>query len=175
MELRSYTPEDLGFLAEEAAKVTPKRLPKKGNPASTPEASGEAPAPDDTPKKKPVPHNWTPGSFDRIVLECRFIRHWVDDASGLPEPEWFAGISIVARCADGHDLVQKYSSLDHRYDEGETEAKIDHALENAGPRTCANIFKWLGFAGCQQCAYRRYISSPIQIGYVAPGGNHVGA
>lgn len=175
MELNSYKPEDLSFLAEEAAKVTPKKGGMKADPTPESGASGEAPAPDDSPKKKPVPHNWTPGSFDRIVLECRFIRHWVDDASGLPEPEWFAGISIVARCVDGHDLVQKYSAMDPRYDEGETEAKIDHALENAGPRTCNNIFKWLGFAGCQQCAYRRYISSPIQIGYVAQGGNHADA
>ena len=173
MELNSYKPVDLSFLAEEAAKFMPIKSTSKLH-ATVVEAGalGEAPTPSGSSgTNRPVRYEGPPGSYDRIARECAFIRHWAEDADGLPEPEWFAGISIVARCEDGPDIVQEYSALDPRYDEAETESKIDHALDNAGPRTCANIFQGLGFDECEQCVYRKHITSPIQLGYIRGGSD----
>lgn len=172
-----YQPEDMDFLAEEHAKANPEKSPRRAPAMVKAIASDKGPG---DPRvgasaaQKPMRYEGPPGRFDRIIKECAFMRHWVGDADGLPEPEWFAGISIAARCVDGPDIVHQHSALDHRYTVGETQAKIDHALQNAGPRTCANILQGLGFEECEQCAYRRYITSPIQLGYIR-GATHAGA
>lgn len=169
-----YPPEDLDFLAEEYAKANPENSPRRPPAMVKASASDKGPA---APKmgrseiQKPKQYEGPPGNFYRIAKECAFMRHWVDDADGLPEPEWFSGISIAARCVDGPDIVHQYSALDHRYTVSETEAKISHALQNAGPRTCANIFQGLGFDKCEQCVYRKYITSPIQLGYIRGGSD----
>lgn len=172
-----YQPEDMDFLAEEHAKANPEKSPRRAPVMVKASASDKAPA---TPKaggaggQNSKHYEETPVNFERITKECAFMRHWVNDADGLPEPEWFAGISIAARCVDGPAIVHQYSAVDRRYTAGETEAKIHHALQNAGPRTCANIFQGLGFDQCEQCVYRRHITSPIQLGYIR-GATHAGA
>lgn len=73
------------------------------------------------------------------VERCAFLKHCEDDAETLPEPEWYAWTGILARVSGGVDYVQSVSSKFPRYSRRETEAKILHALNDAGPRTCAAI------------------------------------
>jgi hypothetical protein len=98
---------------------------------------------------------------NRILEECAFLRHCRDDAETLPEPEWYAMLSILARCEGGRELCHELSKLYPGYNEEETDRKISQALESAGPRTCADIReKFGGF--CEGCPHQ--VTSPICLG-----------
>lgn len=106
-----------------------------------------------------------PSADLELILECcAFMRHFRDNATGLKEPEWTAGLSIVARCADArqraHDLSLPYQG----YSSKETDAKLAHVTRNMGPRTCDWIVNENGFEKCRDCDYRGKITSPIQLG-----------
>lgn len=108
-------------------------------------------------------------NLESVYRACRFIRRWVDDADELPEPEWYAGLSIVARTLNGIEQAHKISSSYAKYDEEETERKIRQALSASGPVTCKQINK-LGFDGCLTCPlfYSKSLNSPITIGFYEP-------
>jgi AAA domain/RepB DNA-primase from phage plasmid len=73
------------------------------------------------------------------VERCVFLQRWERDAATLPEPEWYAGQSILGRLSGGVDYIHTVSSRYPGYSRKETDAKILHALNDAGPRTCAAI------------------------------------
>ncbi len=91
------------------------------------------------------------------------MRHVRDDARQLPEPDWYAGLSILGRCADGEALAHAWSRAYPHYSAAETTEKLGHALEH-GPRTCAAIHQQLGFAACRRCPHFQQITSPIVLG-----------
>lgn len=117
-----------------------------------------------------VPHQPNPcgdhqdADFQEIVRQCAFIRRWVDDAARLPEPEWYAGLTIAGRCLEGEDIAHEISSRDPRYDPDETSRKLCHALEDTGPRTCRSIQADLGFEGCAECRKPERVKTPLQLG-----------
>jgi len=100
-----------------------------------------------------------------IMIGCLFMQHVRDNAATLSEPEWYKGLSIAARCADGRRKSHQLSAPYPTYDATETDKKIDHALKGAGPSRCDTIEKD-GFAGCARCPFLGSITSPIQIGRV---------
>lgn len=118
----------------------------------------------------PPTHKPNPGgdhqdaAFQEIVRRCAFIRHWVDDAARLPEPEWYAGLTIAGRCQEGEDIAHEISSRDPRYDPDETSKKLCHALKDTGPRTCWSIQADLGFEGCEECRKPEWVRTPLQLG-----------
>jgi len=73
------------------------------------------------------------------VDQCAFLQKWERDAATLPEPEWYAGMSILARWPGGIDYIHWVSSRYPGYSRKETEEKIFRALNEGGPRTCAAI------------------------------------
>ncbi|MCP3964432.1 MAG: hypothetical protein GY719_41925 [bacterium] len=88
----------------------------------------------------------------------------------LSEPEWFALLTIIVRCrvgaADGSRLCH-LASRDHPgYSVDRTDAKIEHALDAAGPRTCAKIGELPGAYRdhCSKCPLRGHVKSPIVLG-----------
>jgi hypothetical protein len=89
------------------------------------------------------------GAVDVLLNRCAFIRHCRDDAVTLTEPEWYAMISNMGRCADGPEAVHRLSAPYPDYSRQETDAKILHALQDTGPHTCAYI-QALGFTRCPQ-------------------------
>ncbi|KLU63775.1 hypothetical protein DEAC_c43040 [Desulfosporosinus acididurans] len=92
--------------------------------------------------------------FDR----CAFLRHCRDDAGTLAEPEWYAAISILARLFKGVDMVHQISQPYPNYDRHETDRKILHAMNDAGPATCHRIRN--EFPGyCTEC--REQVKSPV--------------
>lgn len=100
-----------------------------------------------------------------ILDNCPWIRHCRDDAVTLSEPEWYAMLSITARCIDGYNLSHEWSRPYPRYNYNETEKKINHALNSSGPRFCKNIQENLGgHSYCNSCNYRNLIKSPIVLG-----------
>jgi len=76
-----------------------------------------------------------------IGLQCSWLDHCRVDAATLPEPEWFAMLSIVGRCVNGEQVCHGLSKPYPKYTEVETDKKIKHALES-GPATCRSISRW---------------------------------
>ncbi|MBE3585472.1 MAG: DUF3987 domain-containing protein [Thermoanaerobacter sp.] len=101
-----------------------------------------------------------------LILErCAFLRHCRDDAATLPEPEWYAMLTIMARTDGGPELCHELSRPYPRYSERETEEKIRHALADTGPYTCQRIRQDFG-TWCQGC--RERVTSPIVLGMALP-------
>jgi len=99
-----------------------------------------------------------------ITDECRFMKHCIDDSSTLPEPDWYAFVTIAARCEDGNTEVHRHSDRYPGYSFSETERKINQALEKTGPYTCEGIQEKISSQFCEKCPYRGRISSPISLG-----------
>jgi P4 family phage/plasmid primase-like protien len=96
---------------------------------------------------------------------CAFLKHCKDNDTGITEPEWYAMLSIVGRLENGDELIHTdYGPRGHKHPKYHAEtwdAKLKHALEASGPRTCANICDM--FEGCKACPHFGKITSPIQI------------
>jgi hypothetical protein len=103
---------------------------------------------------------------NKIVGACAWVTDCIANAITLPEPLWYAFLSIIARCENGRDLCHEYSQPYPNYNFDETERKIDQALNNAGPRTCENIRANCGGEEfCAVCPHWGKIKSPILLGY----------
>ena len=84
--------------------------------------------------------------LDRVVKHCPFFA-WCDEEAenGISERLWYAMISNLCRFEGGRDLIHDISSRDknpRRYNPGETDAKIEHALEGSPRISYARIQKW---------------------------------
>lgn len=118
-------------------------------------------APDTYQRKE---YDGPPPEFDKIYDNCNWMKHCVDDAKTLPEPEWHAALGIVARCDNGRELAHRISKPYPKYSHKETEEKIGHALAGAGPRTCSAIKLIAGAEEhCIACPHN--VKSPITLGY----------
>ena len=122
----------------------------KARPAETPEADRPSP-------QLPI--------LATIVAGCAFMQHCRADAAKLPEPEWYAALSIAALCKDGRIESHKLSESHPGYKAAATDAKIDQAIKASGPRTCEHIKASLGHAACEQCQHWSKLTSPIELGY----------
>lgn len=115
--------------------------------------------------QKPKNDSAAPPSFCAGILKrCGFIQHCQSAAATLPEPEWYAMVSILAPAADGPKVIHAMSASYPGYQFAETEAKISHALEASGPMTCMKIAEMTGGTFCSTCACNRKVKSPIQLG-----------
>lgn len=94
-----------------------------------------------------------------IESRCLFMARVHAEAASLPEPEWYAGLSILSRCRGGDDLAHEWSKPYAHYSWGETEAKYQRA-KAVGPSTCAHI-RALSPA-CTACPLS--VTSPVQLG-----------
>lgn len=96
-----------------------------------------------------------------VLSGCSFLRSCKEDPAGVSEAEWYAMLSITARLENGNQLAHELSSGHPGYSHGETEAKIEQALQASGPRTCSNINKTWG--KCHTCPNFEKVKSPILI------------
>lgn len=109
--------------------------------------------------------NFPPAWLEPIVTGCAWLRHCQHDAVRLPEPEWYGMLGIVGRCADGEPLAHEWSARYPRYSQEETTRKLQHALADAGPRTCSTLRFDLGADPyCRDCPHWGTIKSPIVLG-----------
>jgi predicted P-loop ATPase len=104
-----------------------------------------------------------------IEEKCAFMRHYrddigrgTDDPLRLSEPEWYAALSIVARCKDGDTIaMSRHRPSDNYGSDAEHAAKYERA-KNVGPATCRHI-KELSDA-CRGCPLA--ITSPVLLGRI---------
>ncbi|GJM44998.1 MAG: hypothetical protein DHS20C21_18400 [Gemmatimonadota bacterium] len=129
-------------------------------------AHDERPRTDVTPPSHDDPYA---PKADELAKECAWLDHCRRDAATLPEPEWYAMLSIIGRCQDGRAVSHEWSKGYAKYRPDETNKKVDHALTAAGPRSCARIRSDLGGETyCSSCDHWRLITSPIQLDRVSP-------
>lgn len=140
-EERRYNPSDFEpYLMDDAAHVDPFESPSPRAPVRCLPAIGP------------------------IVTGCAWMRHCRDDAAHLPEPEWYAMLSILGRCENGDALAHEWSAPYPGYSFEETTRKLKHALEAAGPRSCRDIRRRFGEVYCQGCAFWNKVTSPLALG-----------
>lgn len=89
----------------------------------------------------------TDGAAQLIIDGCAFIQHCRDDAATLPEPEWYAMLTNIARAKDGLQAAHELSAPYPRYSQAETTKKYAHARGNPAPQSCEYI-RSIGFTGC---------------------------
>jgi hypothetical protein len=146
-----YSLEQLSTLMADLEK-------KHGLAEQGPKRSSKKPANDNEPDT-----DSEHASFDSIIAGCAWAEWTVERSEQLPEPHWYGLASVVGRCADGRARFHELSKNDPRYDATETDKKLNHALESAGPRTCSNIATELGFGGCRQCPLYGNLASPMSL------------
>lgn len=103
-------------------------------------------------------------SADLIAARCLFIEHCVKDAQTLPEPEWFAMITVLAATRNGRELIHRYSQAYPGYSFNETEGKIEQVLAYGRPFSCRTITEKCGDKYCEKCKFRELLSSPLILG-----------
>lgn len=78
--------------------------------------------------------------IDRVLRSCAFIRHCQEDAASLPEHDWYAMITNLARFEGGAKKIHELSAPYPGYSESSTQKKINHFLESGtNPITCKTI------------------------------------
>lgn len=87
----------------------------------------------------PVVSAGTDEIITRILERCPFMRHCVDDARTLSEPEWFAWISNLCGIHKSPRFIHEVSRKYPGYSASETDRKILHALDSSAPITCERI------------------------------------
>jgi hypothetical protein len=100
------------------------------------------------------------------LMECAFLQHCTADKTTLPEPQWYAMISIIAREPGGIDLAHELSKGYPDYSPDETDRKIRHALNSAGPATCTRIKE------LYDCGRDCGVKSPIGLTYISPSSTN---
>lgn len=97
-----------------------------------------------------------------IAQHCQQVRQF-SESGGHDEPTWYAMLGLLKHCTDGEQLAHEWSAKYEAYDQGETQAKLDHW--EYGPSTC-DKFRQVNAAGCAGC--EKTCKSPIQLGYTVP-------
>lgn len=96
---------------------------------------------------------------------CEQIRHIIINAADCPEPLWYAGISVAARCVDGASAIHKLSEDYPGYSYIETERKAAQSLREASWSHSCDAFERENSAGCQGCPHRARLgkAGPIML------------
>ena len=109
--------------------------------------------------------NQFPESFAARVAEfCSQIQAF-RESGGETEPVWHAAAGIAKHCVDGQAKYHEWSAQYEGYSEAETQGKLDNW--KTPPTTCAK-FDQVNPTGCQGCAQKGLITSPISLGYAVP-------
>jgi hypothetical protein len=107
-----------------------------------------------------------PKDANKIADECAQMRAMRDTRGNIPEPQWYAGLGVLALCENGNEFAHCWSNGHEKYSHQETEDKFERAKEFA-PSTCER-FRSVNDQGCQGCPQLGRITSPIQLGEYVP-------
>jgi hypothetical protein len=107
---------------------------------------------------------YPPSSAVIIASNCGQIARMRDMRGAVSEPEWRNSIGVLKHTTEGNTICHEWSKGDPRYDESETQSKIDRW--EAGPTTCAKMAE-VNPHICNGCKFKNKITSPIQLGYTA--------
>ena len=85
---------------------------------------------------------------------CGQIKEIIINADGCAEPLWYAGISVAARCVDGHTAIHKLSEDHPSYTYEETERKAAQSIREATWSHSCDAFERENPAGCVGCPHK---------------------
>jgi hypothetical protein len=87
------------------------------------------------------------GDFQKMFTQCQFIRHCVEAADILNEPEWHLFACVLNSLSNGEELFDYYSQPHSDYDRVSTQKKFQNAKKyNVTCDTICSVFE-----GCKQC------------------------
>lgn len=104
----------------------------------------------------------TPKDANSIADRCAQMARLRDTKGNIPEPEWYAGLGVLALCTDGVLLADQWSQGHPKYSKRATERKFERAKAFA-PTTCQKFYE-VNPDLCKACPYWQKISSPVQLG-----------
>lgn len=107
-----------------------------------------------------------PSKSEQIADQCAQIGNFRETLGVISEPEWKAGLGVLAFCSDGEEFAHAWSTGDSRYNPAETASKLTASKGLSGPTTCAH-FQRLN-AKCKGCPFLGTIASPVELGRGAP-------
>jgi putative DNA primase/helicase len=91
----------------------------------------------------------TDGPAAHMLANCIFMQHVQLNAKSITYQEWLAALTNLVRASDGIQAAHYVSGLDTaRYNQRDTEKKIDECLAAMHPQTCQYIQRDLGFTAC---------------------------
>lgn len=100
-----------------------------------------------------------------MIEGCAFLRHAVDEAATLREPEWFDAMRLVARTENGDEVAHAMSAPYADYNHAKTEEKLAHAKDYDSDLTCDHIARTHVSSGCATCPFRTKLHSPADLGH----------
>lgn len=92
---------------------------------------------------------------------CGQIKQIIEQAASLPEPLWYAGLSIAQHCNDRDEAIHKLSEDYAGYDRAATEAK---AAQTQGKPFSCTAFENLNPDGCSNCPSKGKITNALEFG-----------
>jgi hypothetical protein len=98
--------------------------------------------------------------FDKLAVAslegcgCEQIKQIITTADSCPEPLWYAGISVAARCVDGSTAIHKLSEDYPGYSYNETERKAAQSLREAAWSHSCEAFERENPSGCTNCPHK---------------------
>ena len=99
---------------------------------------------------------------------CAQIKFILENQADCPEPLWYAGLSVAARCRDADVAIHQMSDEHPKYDPGETERKAEQSKREAAWAHGCDAFAKENASGCEGCPYRAGLGKvgPIGLGKV---------
>jgi hypothetical protein len=97
---------------------------------------------------------------------CAQIKFIIENVQTCPEPLWYAGLSVAARCRDGAESIHLMSEGHPGYSYDATERKAAQSLKEATWAHGCKAFAKENAEGCDGCPHKGKIFSPIELGKV---------
>lgn len=99
---------------------------------------------------------------DTVADRCAQLRAF-RESGDIPEPQWYACLGVLSRCADGEAKAHEWSANGFDgYNRHETSERYARSLALTGATTCAK-FEGINPDGCRSCPYAGRINSPISV------------
>lgn len=99
-----------------------------------------------------------------IAQKCNQIKHCVVEKGNVPQPLWYASLGIAAYCIKAEDRIHRISNGHPKYTYEETEREAARWKSTCSGATTCKKFEDENPQGCNGCAYKGRINSPITLG-----------
>ncbi len=100
---------------------------------------------------------------DESTEGCAQIAHIIRNRASLPEPLWYAGLSIAQHCVDRDTAIHALSKDYSGYSREGTERKATQTQDK--PQSCI-VFDNLNPGVCDSCPHQGKITNPLVLGKV---------
>ncbi len=134
----------------------------------------------ETPKKQYQPNDLNSDLTDHLTQypevpvdanvmasKCQQVGKMRDTMGDVDYETWRGVIGLLTHCVDGRELAQTWSSKREETGHGQVDWDIRYDTWGAGPTTC-EFFSKCNSGGCNGCAFKDKIKTPLVLGRVIP-------